>query len=55
MGHVARVGERRNACTVLVGKPYRKMTLEDLGLVGRAILEWMLKNGMGGHGLDLSE
>jgi len=54
VGHVACVGERRNACTVLVGKPYGKMTLEDLGLVGRVILKWMLKNRMESLGPDLS-
>ena len=53
VGHVARVGERRNGYTVLVGKPYGKKTLEDLCLVGRVILKWMLKNRMGGSGMDL--
>jgi hypothetical protein len=38
----------------LVGKTYGKMSLEDLGLVGRVILKWMLKYRMGGRGLDLS-
>jgi hypothetical protein len=51
---VARVGERRIVCAVLVRKPYGKMTLEDLGIVGRLILKWMLENRMGGRGLDLS-
>jgi len=54
VGHVARVRERRNACPVLVGKPYGEMTLKDLGLVGRVILKWMLKSRIGGRGLDLT-
>jgi hypothetical protein len=28
-GHVARVGERRNACKILAGKPERKRPLGD--------------------------
>jgi hypothetical protein len=45
--HVARVGEKRNAYTVSVGKLERKNHLEDLGLDGRIILNWMLTNEFG--------
>jgi hypothetical protein len=34
-GHVACMGEGRNLCRVLVGKPERKDHLEDQGLDGR--------------------
>jgi len=36
--HVARVGERRSVYRVLVGKPERKIHLEDRGVDGRLIL-----------------
>jgi len=39
-GHVARVGERRVVCRVLVGKPDGKRHLEDPGVDGRIILKW---------------
>jgi len=38
-GHVARMGDRRGAYWVLVGKPDGKHTLEDVGVVGRIILK----------------
>ena len=43
MGHVARVGERRGVCRVLVGKFEGKNHLEDPGVDGRIILRWILR------------
>jgi hypothetical protein len=37
-GHVARMGEMRNAFKILVGKPEGKNHLEDLGVDGRIVL-----------------
>jgi hypothetical protein len=41
-GHVARMGDMRNAYNILVGKPERKKTLEDIGVDEKIILEWIL-------------
>jgi hypothetical protein len=41
-GYVARMGEKRNAYRILVGKPEGKRQLEDLDIDGRIILKWML-------------
>jgi len=45
-GHVARVGEKRNTCRVLVGEPEG-----DLGIVGRIILKclryFIVEDGLG--------
>jgi hypothetical protein len=41
-GHVARMGEKRNAYAVLVGKPQGKRTKEELDVGGRKILKWVL-------------
>jgi hypothetical protein len=47
-GHVARMGEMRNAFCILVGKPERKNHSDDVGVDGRIILKWMLgKWGLG--------
>jgi hypothetical protein len=52
MGHVTRVGDRRGAYRVLVGKPEGNRTL------GRPRRRWEdnikmdLTSGIGGHGLD---
>ena len=43
MGHVARVGERRGVCRVLVGKFEGKNHLEDPGVDGRIILSWIFR------------
>jgi hypothetical protein len=52
-GHVARIGEKRNACTLLVGKPKGKRPLRrprrrlvdnirmDLGEVGLGDVDWI--------------
>jgi hypothetical protein len=45
-------GEKRNAYRVFVGKLRERDGLENLN--GRIILKFILKNGMGGHGLDSS-
>jgi hypothetical protein len=39
-GHVARMGERRGAYRVLVGKPEGRNHLEDPGVDGMIILKW---------------
>jgi len=41
VGHLARVGERRSAYRVLVGKPEGKNHLEGPGIDGRIILKWI--------------
>jgi hypothetical protein len=35
MGHVTQMGEKRNACRILVGKPHRKRPL------GRSRVRWV--------------
>ena len=37
--HVARTGEKRYACNVLVGNPEGKGQVEDLGVNGRIIFK----------------
>jgi hypothetical protein len=41
VGHVAGIGERNNACRVLVGKLSVWNNLEDRGVDGKVILQWM--------------
>ena len=41
--HVACMGEKRNACRVLIGKAEREQ-LQDLDISGRALLNLNLKN-----------
>jgi hypothetical protein len=41
-GHVACVGEMRNAYKILVRKPEERNLSEDLSVAGRIILEWIL-------------
>jgi len=52
--HVARMGDMRNAYNISVGKPEAKRKLEDLGVNGRIILEWILGKWKGRRGLDSS-
>jgi len=40
-GHVARMGEERGVCRVLVGKPEERRPKEDLGVDGWIILGWI--------------
>jgi hypothetical protein len=40
--HVARMQEMRNAYKMLVGKPEGRKPLEDLGVDGKIILNWIL-------------
>jgi hypothetical protein len=42
MGHVACMGEMRNACKILVGKPEGRDHSEDIVVDGRIILEWIV-------------
>ena len=51
-GHVAPVGDRTGAHSVLFGKPVGKKHLEDLDVDGRIILSWIFRKWCGGHGLD---
>jgi hypothetical protein len=46
--YVARMGQRRGAYRVLVGKPDGKNLLEDLGVDGKAILKWIFSMWDGG-------
>jgi hypothetical protein len=50
-GHVARMGEGRNAYRVLVGKPDGKDHLENQGVDGRMGSKWTLGRLVGG-GVD---
>jgi hypothetical protein len=43
-GHVARMGQMRNAYKISVGKRVRKRHLEDIGVDGTIILQWILGN-----------
>jgi hypothetical protein len=43
VGHVARMEEMRNSYNILIGKSERKNHLEDLGIDGGIILEWILE------------
>jgi hypothetical protein len=42
-GHVARMGEKRNAYRILVGKPEGKNHWEDQDVCGWTILKWILE------------
>ena len=42
-GHVARLGERRGAYRILVGKPEGKNHLGDPVVDGRIILRWIFR------------
>jgi hypothetical protein len=42
-GHVARMGEKRNAYMILVGKQKERDHWEDQDVGGRTILKWILE------------
>jgi len=44
MGHVACLGDMRNAYKIFVGKPEGMNHLEDVNIDGKIILKWILKN-----------
>jgi hypothetical protein len=53
-GHVARMGELRRIRN-FGRKPERKNYLQNLGLDGNLVLEWILKEWRRGRGLDSSD
>jgi hypothetical protein len=42
-GHAARMGERKHAYRILVGKPEGERPLEDQDVDGWTILKWILE------------
>jgi hypothetical protein len=42
-GHVARIGEKRNAYKIVVGKPERKRSLGRTNVGGWIQLKWILE------------
>ena len=51
-GHVARMGENRGACSILVRRPEGRNRLEDPDVDGRIILKLSFKSLDEGHRLD---
>jgi len=51
-GHIARMGERRGAYRLLVGKPERTRPLGRLRHRREIILKWFFRKRGRGHGLD---
>jgi hypothetical protein len=47
MGHVARMGEERKVCSVLVGKPEERDHSEDRERDGRMVPECILRRSAG--------
>jgi hypothetical protein len=55
-GHVARMGERRGAYRVLLGKPEGRNHLKDPGVDGRIILKFIFEKWDGGvEWVDLAQ
>jgi len=52
-GHVARVGENRDAYGVFVGKPEGRRYSEDLCIDGRIVLKWIFRLELSGSGLNV--
>jgi hypothetical protein len=44
---VARIGEKRSECRVLVRQSEGSIPVEVIGVCGMVILKWMLKKGDG--------
>jgi hypothetical protein len=44
---VARIGESRSTCRILLGRPEGKILLGNLGADGRIILKWIFKKWYG--------
>jgi hypothetical protein len=53
-GHVARMGEMRNATQFLLGSLKGRYLSEDLGVDVRIILKWILRKSVWGYRLDSS-
>ena len=53
MGPIAHMCEKRNACSVSGVNHEEKRQLQDLGVDGRIILQWIFRNSMLGYRLDL--
>ena len=53
MGPIAHMCEKRNACSVSGVNHEEKGQLQDLGVDGRIILQWIFRNNVLGYGLDL--
>jgi hypothetical protein len=49
-GHVERMGEKRNAYKLLVGRPDGKRSVEDQDLGGWTILKWIFERSNGVEG-----
>lgn len=47
MGHVTRMGMKRNAYRIFVGESEGKNHLQELNRDGRIILKWILKKEFG--------
>jgi hypothetical protein len=51
--HVARTGDGRGVYKVLVGRPERMATWNNLGVDGRIILQWIFKKKDGDAWIEL--
>ena len=47
VGHVARMGDSRGACSMLLGRLKGRGHLEDPGIDGRSTLKWIFKKSDG--------
>jgi hypothetical protein len=53
--HVARIGEKRNLCRMLMGKPEGKNHWEDQNVGGWAILKWIFERYDGMDWIDVAQ
>jgi hypothetical protein len=51
-GHVAHMGDRRDAYSFCWGYLKERDHMEDKGTNGRTILKWIFNKWVGEHGLD---